>query len=427
MFRQYQHQESAGSLSAVRTISGASQSSETMECVNGPSAEETAPSTVIELTVADSARKSPDCATDANITSSPFEAGDTREHTHITVSNILQDEQRLVQESSTGNGNKSEASVSQTNNINGQSDANTVTGTSDEKTDNQQELVSNLPETCVTPDAQAPSTDEQQSVHNEEESSHSMTDDPLNGAELPLVPEEESQNEQMSPEVADCLENSALGGASVFNEDLVDVSSVSDPIQPSDADDSQEESSYASAAAGDEGNITVEEGTPHEDESKENHGLTKEEGKDEGENGEAAAGVCSQDGKSSAAETPDDNLTEPPKEVGDEKSEPAADQPRDSTLPSADHEVALASPDTPVEETPSNVPDSSAAATRSDSQRSTDSKTKEIKIARLDVSNVALDTERLELKEASATVRSSPITVYTSCTLCTRQQNMIVM
>uniref|UniRef100_A0A4W6EPP6 Neurobeachin n=1 Tax=Lates calcarifer TaxID=8187 RepID=A0A4W6EPP6_LATCA len=73
MFRQYQRQESGGSLSTIRTISGVSQSSETMECVNGPPAEEAAPSTVIELTVDELSQKSPDSASSSTITSSPQE------------------------------------------------------------------------------------------------------------------------------------------------------------------------------------------------------------------------------------------------------------------------------------------------------------------------------------------------------------------
>ena len=122
-------------------------------------------------------------------------------------------------------------------------------------------------------------------------------------------------------------------------------------------------------------------------------------------------------------ETPEQNVTEPPKEkVEDEQSETTtSDQkPSDTTLPPTAQEGAEqsdpASPSQPSEtsggeETASSAPESStataAAATASpDTKKSADtiSKTKEIKIARLDVSNVALDTERLELKETSITV-----------------------
>lgn len=117
------------------------------------------------------------------------------------------------------------------------------------------------------------------------------------------------------------------------------------------------------------------------------------------------------------AETPEQSVREPPKEkVKDEQSSSlteittADQQPSDTTPPSTAQEAAAASastshsqpPDTTAtteEETMSSPADSSTAASNSVS------KTKEIKIARLDVSNVALDTEKLELKETSATVR----------------------
>uniref|UniRef100_A0A4W6EU02 Neurobeachin n=1 Tax=Lates calcarifer TaxID=8187 RepID=A0A4W6EU02_LATCA len=92
MFRQYQRQESGGSLSTIRTISGVSQSSETMECVNG-----------------------------STITSSPQETADERGHASITVSNILaraeEEERELVQEpprDGSGDGKDSEATVTET-------------------------------------------------------------------------------------------------------------------------------------------------------------------------------------------------------------------------------------------------------------------------------------------------------------------------
>uniref|UniRef100_A0A4W6ES33 Neurobeachin n=1 Tax=Lates calcarifer TaxID=8187 RepID=A0A4W6ES33_LATCA len=121
MFRQYQRQESGGSLSTIRTISGVSQSSETMECVNGPPAEEAAPSTVIELTVDELSQKSPDSASSSTITSSPQETADERGHASITVSNILaraeEEERELVQEpprDGSGDGKDSEATVTET-------------------------------------------------------------------------------------------------------------------------------------------------------------------------------------------------------------------------------------------------------------------------------------------------------------------------
>uniref|UniRef100_A0AAQ6AJJ4 Neurobeachin n=1 Tax=Amphiprion ocellaris TaxID=80972 RepID=A0AAQ6AJJ4_AMPOC len=249
MFRQYQHQESAGSLSTVRTISGVSQSSETEECVNGPPAEETTPSTVIELTVDELSQKSPDSASSSTITSSPLEGGDDRGHTSIQVSNILaraedEEEQKPAEEPSrddSGLEKETETIVIEKTNTEEQSEA------VEEGKDST---------ASVSSDTKTPATDDEKSEveQNKGESLNSMTDDSLNEADtdMSVVSEQESTTDQMSPEPAACLENSVLGGASVFNEDLVDVSSVSDQVRPSDADDSQEESSYASAATGEE-------------------------------------------------------------------------------------------------------------------------------------------------------------------------------
>lgn len=465
MFRQYQQHESTGSFSTVRTVSGASQSSETAECVNGPPAEEAAPSTVIELTVDELSPKSPDSASSSTITSSPLEAADERGHTSVTVSNILakaeEEDQKLVQEPSTdgsGDGKETEATVIQQTNKDGLSEETNkqepVTEASTEKTDNLQPSVSDLPETkaaevvrdsaktSASDDTQAPATDDEkpESEHNKGESSNSMTDDSLNEAdtELPVTSEQESKNDQTSPETTSCLENSVLGGASVFNEDLVDVSSVSDQIHPSDADDSQEESSYASAATGEEVEVVEKEGDKHDedDEGKKIEGqeLKKEEEKDEKEEvtieekteeseeteSKQVSGLESQKVETTPAATPEQNVAEPPKEtVKDDQASSITEtatsdqQPADTTPPSTAQEVAAASPSQPSEtigttgeEILSGAPDSSTATSSSDTQKSADSKTKEIKIARLDVSNVALDTERLELKETFTTETS---------------------
>ncbi|XP_050926223.1 LOW QUALITY PROTEIN: lipopolysaccharide-responsive and beige-like anchor protein [Lates calcarifer] len=378
MFRQYQRQESGGSLSTIRTISGVSQSSETMECVNGPPAEEAAPSTVIELTVDELSQKSPDSASSSTITSSPQETADERGHASITVSNILaraeEEERELVQEpprDGSGDGKDSEATVTAKNQI--------------------------------------------QNCQRFQNKMVRLTKPPL--------------------ETTACLENSVLGGASVFNEDLVDVSSVSDQIHPSDADESQEESSYASAA-GEESEVLKKEEDKHDNEGNKNdqegQEFKTEEEKDEKQevstDEKARESETEEkrvsDLESPPTETPEENVTELPKEK-DEQSSPIAktttsdQQPSDTTLPSTAQEVAAApdptSPSQPSEtsgttggETVSSAPESSTTVSSSDPQKSAvfASKTKEIKIARLDVSNVALDTERLELKETSTTETS---------------------
>uniref|UniRef100_UPI003AAC2120 lipopolysaccharide-responsive and beige-like anchor protein isoform X1 n=1 Tax=Centroberyx gerrardi TaxID=166262 RepID=UPI003AAC2120 len=491
MFRQYQRQESGGSMSTIRTISGASQSSEILECANGPHGEETAPSTVIELTVDESSQKLPP-ASATTVASSPPEAAGERGHASITVSNILaraeEEDQQLAQESSSdgsGDAKETETTVIQrtskdeldgetnqqepmTETSTDKNDGDTQTaasaptetdGAKNPETDDAKvmEVVGDAGKMSATDDAQTPLTDDDKSYENDnnKESSNSMTEDSLNEAyvEPQVASEPEGKNDQMSPETSACLDNSAVGGASVFNEDLVDVSTVSDQVHPSDADESQDESSYVSAAAGEEaeegqkGGVEKEEEEGKKDEQKgQEQELKTEEKDDDEERGECEEqevkiqGETKESGESekeeegsvlegqsleTPAETPEQNVTEPPKENinKDEPSSsitdtPAADQqPTDATLPSTAQEATAASdsasstsPDQPsettgttTEEDLTKAPDSSTASTSSDTQKSADSKTKEIKIARLDVSNVALDTERLELKETSTT------------------------
>uniref|UniRef100_A0A669BYI8 Neurobeachin n=1 Tax=Oreochromis niloticus TaxID=8128 RepID=A0A669BYI8_ORENI len=272
-------------------------------------------------------------------------------------------------------------------------------------------------------DAQTPVTDDEksESEQNKGDSSNSMTEDSLNEAEA-------------EPPAASERENSVLGGASVLNEDLVDVSSVSDQVHPSDADDSQEESSYASAATGEEGGEVKKDEDEQKDGGEELE-LNKEEEKVETQESEVKQAPCVES-QTPPAEIPEKSVTEAPKEkAGDEQSSSIAEttttsqQPSDTTPPSTVQEVTAASDSTADvqpsetsgatgEETPSSAADSSTTttSTSSDTQKGAESvsKTKEIKIARLDVSNVALDTERLELKETSATVCNPPLFLETS-------------
>uniref|UniRef100_A0AAQ5Y5T8 Neurobeachin n=1 Tax=Amphiprion ocellaris TaxID=80972 RepID=A0AAQ5Y5T8_AMPOC len=301
----------------------------------------------------------------------------------------------------------------------------------------------------VSSDTKTPATDDEKSEveQNKGESLNSMTDDSLNEADtdMSVVSEQESTTDQMSPEPAACLENSVLGGASVFNEDLVDVSSVSDQVRPSDADDSQEESSYASAATGEEAEVVKKEDDKHDEGSKtdqEEKELKVEEEKDEKQEvGVQETNVASETEEklvpsleNPPAETPEQSDTEPPKEKdGHEPSSSISEttttdqQPSETTPPSTAQEVAAASDSTSLsqpsetsgsagEKPQPGAPDSSTTSS-SDTHKSVDSvsKTKEIKIARLDVSNVALDTERLELKETSSLCPDLPHGYSFSC------------
>ncbi|XP_072240986.1 lipopolysaccharide-responsive and beige-like anchor protein isoform X2 [Leuresthes tenuis] len=464
MFRQYQHQESTGSQSLIRTISGVSQSSETMKCVNGPPAEETAPSTVIELTVDELSQKSPDSAASSTITSRPPEASEDRGHTSITVSNILaraaEEEQEAVVESSrdgSGVGKETQAAVSQGTPAEEQSEEinkEAATETSSKKSgDGPDAAGSNQPETAETKavedsststnnDSQTPATDDEkaQSEHNKSESSNVITEDSLNegDTEAPVGSEQGDEPAQMCPEPAACLENSGLSGASVFNEDLVDVSSVSDQVHPSEADDSQEESSYASAATGEESegvkkdieskiNDQEEQEVKMEDEKEEEQDVKTQEKEGSDSVGEPVACL---EGQTPPAETPEQSVSEPPKDnvtkpQSSSVTETAATEQQLSDATQAQEAAAASdatslsqpseSSGTSAGETPSAAPDSSSTTSSSDTRKATDSvsKTKEIRIARLDVSNVALDTERLELKETSTIETSQGQTTAT--------------
>lgn len=401
MFRQYQSQESAGSQSAIRTVSGVSQSFETTEDVNGRAGEETPPSAVTELTA--------DSESSSTVTSRPPERADEMKPASITVSNILarteeeeEGEQKSAQESSedvSGDGSgttatetpeddnqqTSECSLAATNGSDGQTGGDSVTTSEN--------------------DQKAAATDDGKQTLDE--SSSSMTEHSLNETEteVAVVPE---QADQSASENVASLENSVVGGASVVNEDLVDVSSVSDQIHLSDADDSQEEPSDVSAASTQEADVEAQEDGHH----GEDDGETTVEGEEKDEKQETELEEKAKENETEEQQaSPEQTATEATKEeVQHEPSSsteaPTADQqPSEATAPPSGQEVAAVSATSSAKEE-SGAEDSSVAAISGSQNVSGDSvsKTKEIKIARLDVSNVALDTERLELRETSAAV-----------------------
>uniref|UniRef100_A0A8C9YVR8 Neurobeachin n=1 Tax=Sander lucioperca TaxID=283035 RepID=A0A8C9YVR8_SANLU len=336
-------------------------------------------------------------------------------------------------EASRDDGKETEATVTQKTD----KEKPTEQTSTDENTDDLQTSLSDQPETGDTKAMEEIRDSATTSVRDDEklepikvESSSSVPEGSLKEAdtELAVASKQDGKTDQTTPEAAAFLENSVLGGASVFNEDLVDMSSVSDQIHPSDADDSQEESSYASAIAGEE----VEEGGKKEEDShedgkgkkddQEGHEMKTDEEKDEKqevgiqekteESETEEKGVSGLESQTPPAETPEQSVAEPPKEKveGEHSSSltntaTADQQHSDTTPPSAAQEVAAASDATSPSQ-PLETLAGPTAASSSDTQKRADSvsKTKEIKIARLDVSNVALDTERLELKETSTTV-----------------------
>ncbi|XP_061684971.1 lipopolysaccharide-responsive and beige-like anchor protein isoform X4 [Syngnathoides biaculeatus] len=338
MFRQYQRQESAGSLSTIRTISGIGQSSETSDCTNGP------PSTVIELTVDETLAE-----TSVLLKSS------------ITVSQeVVEDEQRSAQEAS------QKAAGIPTKNLEEQCEKTT------QQESIETEKADNLPE---PPKNEAPVTVEGEVAKDKDSTSEGAA---------------KEDGDHMSPELAGDLDNSLPGGDSVFNEDLVDASSVSDLV-----DDTQEESSYTSAATEED---AIEKNRDHDvnQEVCEMQEVALEENNEE--NGDK---LVSERMETTAAETPEQNVIDPPKEEPTTlDQQPSASSTDQQTLEGSD-------PISPSQETATSGEESSTGAP---GRSATGQKTKEIKIARLDVANVALDTERLEMKEAPSTAISQTVT-----------------
>lgn len=410
MFRQYQSQESAGSQSAIRTVSGVSQSFETTEGVNGRAGEETPPSAVTELTV--------DSESGSTVTSRPPEGTDEMKPASITVSNIL----ARTEEEEEGEQKSAQESVQESSeDVSGDGSGTTATETPED--DNQQTSECSLAATngsdgletggdSVTTsenDQKAAATDDGKPTLDE--TSSSMTEDSLNETEteVAVVPE---QADQSCSENAASLENSIVGGASVVNEDLVDVSSVSDQIHLSDADDSQEEPSDVSAASTQEADVEAQEDGHH----GEDEGETTVEGEEKGEKQETELEEKAKENETEEQQaSPEQTATEATKEeVQHEPSSSteattADQQPSEATAPPSGQEVAAVSATSSAKEE-SGAEDSSVASSSGSQNVSGDSvsKTKEIKIARLDVSNVALDTERLELRETSAAEASRP-------------------
>uniref|UniRef100_A0A8C1N519 LPS-responsive vesicle trafficking, beach and anchor containing n=1 Tax=Cyprinus carpio TaxID=7962 RepID=A0A8C1N519_CYPCA len=208
-------------------------------------------------------------------------------------------------------------------------------------------------------------------------------------------------------------------GASITNEDSTDVSSVSNFVKVSD--DSTEESSFVSATAGE----TDDNGAEKEDDGKEKE-KKPETKKDE---------------KPLQNEKVEETKDEPPPMVEVDLNQSASiDEPKLHTETTAGHGAVE------TEQTPEVLPPDSSKVSTAEVSPCTESisqdpgtnqdtlkaagtetsatKTKEIKIARLDVSSVASDTERLELKDTSTTVTQNyfrRIIVYFLQNLSTNQ------
>ncbi|XP_053711574.1 lipopolysaccharide-responsive and beige-like anchor protein isoform X2 [Synchiropus splendidus] len=360
MFNRYQQQESLGS---IRTVSGASQESETNG--DGASEEETTPSTVIELTVDESLPYSSESSV---VTSGKAEDADEGGHASITVANILagpEEVEEPAQEVMVGSG---ECSGSEVNNVDGSNAEEMETKPSQNHVE-----ISSLGDPDAA-DGTAPSGTD--SEYHKEESSPSMTEDSLEETDAEVA-QAKSKGDQMEPESEDCTDSLEAG------------SSVDPEIQPAGVDELREEAA-------------IEEEEVVKENEKQNHDEAEEKGTEQ-EDSDLNKETDMKPISGSEA------VTEPP--GAKTQSEPPTEE---STVPSADQPDAqngsetsdLTSPTRPSETTVDETTSSASASQTPETLDNIESKTKEIKIARLDVSNVAFDTERLELKETSTTETS---------------------
>ncbi|XP_071024930.1 lipopolysaccharide-responsive and beige-like anchor protein isoform X2 [Oncorhynchus clarkii lewisi] len=511
MFRQYQRLGSEGDADGIRTISGASRDSEILGQLrtNRDQGEETAPSTMIELTIdpegvpqnQESPNTTPPSATSASTStpSPPEREGDRsqRGQAPITVSNMLaraeeeEEEEELQQvqnqiseDQRGGAGDRAEATPQETEaKLTGDKvssktvEAMAVTETATDKTDEAAAA-----STAETDEATRPETDDAKvaksetcddaktsdtdkvvrpqtdgekgsETHSSKASNVLMSEDSLNEPkELELAKQPE---EQVSAAISACQEGSAVGAS---------VQSVSDQVRPSSTDDSMEESSFVSAAGGEEEEkeeeeVKTEEVVVEEEKMEE---VKAEEIKTEVKTGKekeekSVAEVTKSAVESQAtppASVPEESPTQPPKmeEIDLDPSAPGTDptsteparQPLESTTSPPTALEAILQPaavgatvsksETSQAVAPAEAPSTKAVqpeapqasgATEAPSSRTETSpkvatataveagkdsaaegpgsatKTKEIHIARLDVSSVASDTERLALKETS--------------------------
>ncbi|XP_043969735.1 lipopolysaccharide-responsive and beige-like anchor protein [Gambusia affinis] len=355
--------------------------------VNGSPAEEMAPSTVVELAVDEGSQKSLRSASGSTITSMPVEAAEDRNQPSVTVSNILAraEEEQNVELSSADQSNVDKETSTAVH-------KDEVTEPASEKSSHDAETSGNAQSDASFPtredDSAAPTKDDVQTevAHLEQGDSSKLSTE-----ESSVASEKGVESKQMSSEPPAPLENSVVGGASIFNEDLVDVSSVSDQINPSDVDDSQEESSYASAATGEEGEPVKKEEHEHEGDGSKTKDLREQEPKTE-------------EADQSVKEPTKENVSGP---ESSSKSEGVASDQQAAAAPEATPQSQPSESNmSAAKETPPEAPDTSTPGSSTSKTPDPARKTKETKIARLDVANVAVDTERLELKETSTTESS---------------------
>uniref|UniRef100_A0A8C2I3X0 LPS responsive beige-like anchor protein n=1 Tax=Cyprinus carpio TaxID=7962 RepID=A0A8C2I3X0_CYPCA len=348
MFVEYQRMGSeGGSESRIRTISGTSHDSQFLASANGElNAEETAPSTVIELRV------------EEKVTDQPGDSEETRTQIPVTVSNILVRDEEERQTSASPQkedegGQDTTKEPGKDKEVKSLEDSHKTEANIDgelERVEADITVTESKADLSVSDDADSTQTVKQYSEADEDEGKTSTAETELNVQDEDEEKGPGDSSLEAVKETSEASSHQETSTASVMNEDSTDVSSVSNFVKVSD--DSTEESSFVSATAGE----TDDNGSEKEDDGKE---------------------------KESKLET--DKDVNPPQNEKVEETEDAS---------AAMVEVDL-NQSTSTDETKLHT------ETRSETLAT---KTKEIKIARLDVSSVASDTERLELKDASTTV-----------------------
>ncbi|XP_026059548.1 lipopolysaccharide-responsive and beige-like anchor protein isoform X2 [Carassius auratus] len=420
MFLEYQRMGSeGGSESRIRTVSGTSHDSQFLASASSDlNADETAPSTVIELRV------------DEKVTDQPGDNEETRDQIPVTVSNILardEEERQTDTVATSPETNKEDKGEQVTSkepgkdnevqnievDIDGdhervervEADITMTEGSVNEKESADLSVIDDADNTQTATDKDANVEAEAVKIPAEDDGQTSTADTVLNVQ----VGDKEKGPGDSSPEVvkearvegtseASANQETSETGASIKNEDSTDVSSANNLVKVSD--DSTEETSFVSATAGETDDNSAEK----EDDGKE---------------------------KDKKLETEKDEKPLQNEKIEETKDEPAhvvevdlnrstsIDETKLHTETTAGHGAVeteqtpeVLSPDlskvstaevSPCTESMSQDPGTNQDILKAAGTETSATKTKEIKIARLDVSSVASDTERLELKDTSTT------------------------
>uniref|UniRef100_A0A8C2PPL9 LPS responsive beige-like anchor protein n=1 Tax=Cyprinus carpio TaxID=7962 RepID=A0A8C2PPL9_CYPCA len=368
MFVEYQRMGSeGGSESRIRTISGTSHDSQFLASANGElNAEETAPSTVIELRV------------EEKVTDQPGDSEETRTQIPVTVSNILVRDEEERQTSASPQkedegGQDTTKEPGKDKEVKSLEDSHKTEANIDgelERVEADITVTESKADLSVSDDADSTQTVKQYSEADEDEGKTSTAETELNVQDEDEEKGPGDSSLEAVKETSEASSHQETSTASVMNEDSTDVSSVSNFVKVSD--DSTEESSFVSATAGE----TDDNGSEKEDDGKE---------------------------KESKLET-DKDVNPPQNEKVEETEDASAAMVEvDLNQSTSTDETKLHTETSPSTESISQDPGTNQDTLKTAGSETLATKTKEIKIARLDVSSVASDTERLELKDASTT------------------------